>query len=127
VSGSIVLDAGAFIAVQRRSPRIQEIVHAARARNVSLVVPTAALAQVVRSGGRQADLRRFLADSYLRFAALDYHAALRIGSLLGEAGVNDVVDAAVVVCARDLGLAPVITSDPADLRKLDPALPLIVI
>jgi hypothetical protein len=47
--------------------------------------------------------------------------------LVREAGVNDVVNAAVVVCARDLGLAPVITSDPADLRKLDPVLPLIVI
>jgi predicted nucleic acid-binding protein len=127
MSGSLVLDAGALIAVERRSPRIQEIVRAARARTVSLVVPTAALAQVVRSGGRQADLRRFLADSYLRFAGLDYHAALQIGALLGEAGGNDVVDAAVVVCARELGLAPVITSDPADLRKLDPVLPLIVI
>jgi hypothetical protein len=124
---SLVLDAGALIAVERRSPRVQEIVRVARARNASLVVPTAALAQVVRPGGRQADLRRFLADSYLRFAGLDYHAALRIGALLGEAGANDVVDAAFVVCARDLGLAPVITSDPADLRKLDPALPLVVI
>ena len=127
MSGSLVLDAGALIAVERRSRRIQEIVRAARARTVSLVVPTAALAQVVRSGGRQANLRRFLADSYLRFASLDYHAALQIGALLGEVGGNDVVDAAVVVCARELGLAPVITSDPADLRKLDPVLPLIVI
>jgi len=127
VSGSLVLDAGALIAVERRSPRIQEIVRAARLRAVSLVVPTAALAQVVRSGGRQANLRRFLADSYLRFAGLDYHVALRIGALLGNAGTNDVVDAAVVVCARELGFAPVITSDPGDLRKLDPVLPLIVL
>ncbi|MGZ8749688.1 MAG: hypothetical protein ACXWYP_02280 [Pseudonocardia sp.] len=127
MSGSLVLDAGALIAVERRSQRIQEIMRAARTRTVSLVVPTAALAQVVRSGGRQGNLRRFLADSYLRFAGLDYHAALQIGALLGEAGGDDVVDAAVVVCARGLGLAPVITSDPADLRKLDPVLPLIVI
>jgi hypothetical protein len=85
------------------------------------------LPTTARSGGRQANLRRFLADSYLRFAGLDYLAALRIGALLGETGTGDVVDAAVVVCARELGLAPVITSDPQDLRKLDPALPLIVI
>ena len=127
MSGSLVLDAGELIAVERRSPRIQEIVRTARARTVSLVVPTAALAQVVRSGGRQANLRRFLADSYLRFAALDYHVALQIGALLGDTGMSDVVDAAVVVCARGLDHAPVITSDPSDLRKLDPVLPLIVL
>lgn len=58
---------------------------------------------------------------------LPRRTALRIGRLLGAAGTSDVVDAAVVVCAQALGLAPVITSDPQDLRKLDPALPLIVI
>ncbi|HEY0639070.1 MAG TPA: hypothetical protein VGD67_15575 [Pseudonocardiaceae bacterium] len=124
---SIVLDAGALIAVERRSPRMQELVRSARDRGAGLVIPTAALAQVARSGGRQANLRRFLADSYLRFAGLDYHAALRVGVLLGEAGTDDVVDAAVVVCARELGRAPVITSDPADLHKLDPRLPLIAL
>ena len=106
---------------------MQEIVRAARERGAGLVIPTSALAQVVRSGGRQANLRRFLADSYLRFAVLDYPAALRVGALLGEAGAGDVVDAAVVVCARELALAPIVTSDPADLRKLDPVVPLIVI
>jgi predicted nucleic acid-binding protein len=127
MSGSLVLDAGALIGIERRSPQMQELVRAARERRASLVVPTAALAQVVRSGGRQANLRRFLADSYLRFTGLDYPTALRVGALLGETGTRDVVDAAVVVCARELGLAPVITSDPEDLRKLDPVLPLIVI
>jgi predicted nucleic acid-binding protein len=127
MSPAIVLDAGALIAVERQSPQLQELIRAARRRKASVVVPTAALAQVVRAGGRQANLRRFLADSYLRFAGLDYPMALRVGTLLGEAGTSDVVDAAVVVCARDLGLAPVITADPEDLRKLDPTLPLIVI
>lgn len=127
MSGSLVLDAGALVGVERRSRRMQELVRAARDRQVGLVVPTAALAQVVRSGGRQANLRRFLADSYLRFVSLDYYAALRVGALLGIAGTNDVVDAAVVVCAQELGHSPVVTSDPEDLRKLDPRLPLIAI
>jgi len=127
VSRAIVLDAGALIAVERRSPQLQELVRTARARNVSLVVPTVVLAQVVRSGGRQVQLRRFLADSYLRFVNLDYQTALRIGALLGETGTADVADAAVVVCARELALAPVITSDPEDLRKLDATVPLIVL
>jgi hypothetical protein len=60
-------------------------------------------------------------DSYPRFAARDYPTALRIGALLGETDTSDVVvDAAVVVCARELSLAPVVTSNPEDLRKLDP-------
>jgi hypothetical protein len=33
----------------------------------------------------------------------------------------------VVVCARALRHCPVVTSDPEDLRKLDPALPLITV
>lgn len=81
----------------------------------------------MRGGGRQANLRRFLADSYLQFANLDYPTALEIGTILGESGTADVIDACVVVCARQLNHAPVITSDPEDLRKLDPALPLITI
>jgi predicted nucleic acid-binding protein len=127
VSRSLVLDAGALIAVERRSPAIQALVVRARQRGLNLVVPTAVVAQVVRGGGRQVNLRRFLADPALRFVGLDYPTALRIGSLLGESGTADVVDAAVVVCARELGMAPVATSDPSDLRKLDPALPLISI
>lgn len=124
---AVVLDAGALIAVERRSQQMQELVRVARSRKIGIVVPTVVVAQVVRSGGRQANLRRFLADSYLRFVGLDYPTALRVGALLGETGTGDVVDAAVVVCARESGLAPVVTSDPHDLRKLDSAIPLIVV
>jgi predicted nucleic acid-binding protein len=124
---ALVLDAGALIGVDRRSMRVQELLKRARFRNASIVVPTAVVAQVVRGGGRQANLRRFLADSYLRFASLDYPIALEIGALLGQSGTADVVDACVVACARHLGHCPVVTSDPEDLRKLDDTLPLIAI
>lgn len=124
---AVVLDAGALIAIERRSPQVQEIVRAVRSRRVGIVVPTVVVAQVIRSGGRQANLRRFLADPYLRFEGVAYPTALKIGALLGQSGTGDVVDAAVVVCAKEAGSAPVITSDPQDLRKLDPALPLIVV
>jgi predicted nucleic acid-binding protein len=124
---SLVLDAGALISVERRSPRIQELLRRARSRDVTIVVPTVVVAQVVRGGGRQANLRRFLADSYLSFAGLDYPTALEIGALLGGSGTSDVVDACVAVHARRLNHCPVITSDPDDLGKLDPTLPLIVV
>lgn len=122
-----MLDAGALIGVDRRSTHVQELLRRARSREVSIVVPTVVVAQVVRSGGRQANLRRFLADSYLSFVGVDYPTALEIGALLGDSGTSDVVDACVAVCARRLNHCPVITSDPDDLGKLDPTLPLIAI
>ncbi|MFD7160680.1 hypothetical protein ACFV9C_39270 [Kribbella sp. NPDC059898] len=124
---ALVLDSGALIAVERRSVRIQQLLVAARARDASVVIPAPVVAQVVREGGRQANLRRFLADSALRFESLDYAAALEIGALLGRSGTADVVDACVAICAQHLGHCPVVTSDPGDLRKLDPTLPLIVV
>jgi hypothetical protein len=47
--------------------------------------------------------------------------------LLGDSGTADVVDACVAGYARRLNHCPVVTSDPEDLHKLDPTLPLIVL
>jgi hypothetical protein len=57
---------------------------------------------------------------------LNGRTAFVVGWLLGRRGCSDVVDASVVVCARTHGQG-VITSDPEDLRRLDPALPLEII
>jgi len=119
-----VFDAGTLIALERRPARIQAVVQQARARHVSIIMPTGVVAQVVRTGGRQANVRRFLSDPALRFAELDYLTAVAIGRLLGNSSTSDVIDAAVVLCAQRNG-APAVTSDPADLRKLDPEIPLI--
>jgi hypothetical protein len=106
---------------------MQALLSRARSRNVGVVIPAAVVAQVIRPGGRQADLRRFLSDGYLRFTALDYPTAMEIGSLLGASGTADVVDACVVACSHRFAHCPVVTSDPQDLRKLDPDLPLITV
>lgn len=127
MSTALVLDAGALIAIERRSTRLQTLLVQARQRRVSIVVPTPVVAQVVRGGGRQASLRRFLADSALRYISLDLAGALEVGALLAAGGGSDVVDAFVVTCARRLGGCPVVTSDPDDLARLDPTVPLIVI
>ena len=104
---SLVLDASALIGIERRSPQLQELIHQARARAAAIVIPTVVVAQVIRSGGRQANLRRFLADSYLSFIGLDYPTALEIGALLGDSGSADVVDACVAVCGA---LLPVLAA-----------------
>ncbi|MFT3971446.1 MAG: hypothetical protein QM695_14520 [Micropruina sp.] len=124
----MVLDAGALIAIERRSTRIQALLVQARQRELSIVVPTPVVAQAVRrGGGGQAGLRRFLADSALRYVDMDLTAALEVGALLGASGTSDVVGAFVAICARRLGGCPVVTSDPDDLAGLDSNLRLIAV
>jgi predicted nucleic acid-binding protein len=45
---------------------------------------------------------------------------------LAASGTRDIVDAHVVVCARR-SRQPIVTSDPDDLRRLDPAAVLVPI
>ena len=52
--------------------------------------------------------------------------ATHVGRLLAASGTSDIADAHVVICARRAG-QPVVTSDPGDLRQLDPALRLIAL
>jgi hypothetical protein len=47
-----------------------------------------------------------------------------VGALLARSGTSDIVDAHVVICAQDSGFA-VLTSDPSDIRRLDPELEII--
>lgn len=57
---------------------------------------------------------------------LDRVDAAHVGRLLAVSGASDIADAHVVVCARRANTA-VVTSDPDDLRQLDPLLRLEVI
>ena len=52
--------------------------------------------------------------------------ATSVGRLLAASGASDIADAHVVICARRAD-QPVVTSDPGDLRQLDPALRLIAL
>jgi len=64
--------------------------------------------------GRQANLARALRGVDVR--ALDDELGRRAGVLLAAAGADDVIDATVVLLARDGD--EIITSDPIDLRHL---------
>jgi hypothetical protein len=57
---------------------------------------------------------------------LDRVDAMSVGRLLAASGTTDIADAHVVVCARRAH-SLVVTSDPGDLRRLDPALVLTVV
>ncbi len=89
-------------------------------------IPVGVLAQAFRDGRRQVELVRLLKDRRTHVVPLDADTARVIGVLLGACACSDVVDASVVVCAHRHKQG-VVTSDPEDLRRLDPNLPLTVI
>lgn len=119
---AIVVDAGGLIGVERRERTIAALVDEAELGGGTLVVPAPVLAQVWRGGARQALLVRFLNLPVVDVDLLSRSAWQRAGELCGIARTSDVVDAAVVVCARERGANVVVTSDPDDLRRLDPGL-----
>jgi hypothetical protein len=57
---------------------------------------------------------------------LDRVDATNVGRLLAASGTADVVDAHVVICARR-SQQRIVTTDPEDLRRLDPTLQLITV
>lgn len=114
----LVLDAGALIALDRGNRRIMSVLSEAVEHSKAVVVPAGVLAQVWR-GGRQARIARLLADPAVEVVALDQAQAKIVGGLCGVTNTSDVVDASVVVCGRT-GRSTIVTSDPDDLRRLDP-------
>ncbi len=120
-------DAGALIALERRDERVRAMLDRVLASPDALIhIPAGVLAQVSRDGPRQARLTRLLKKAQTRVVPLDTRTAFVVGLLLGRRGGSDVVDASVVLCARIHGQG-VVTSDPDDLRRLDPDLQLEVI
>lgn len=112
---SIVLDAGAFLAVERGDREMVALIKRERLANRSPTTHGGVVGQVWRGGiGRQANLARFLGGVDVR--PLDDELGRRAGVVLGIAGAADVVDAAVVLLADDGD--QIFTSDPADLHTL---------
>lgn len=117
----VVLDAGALIAVERRDRRIVRLLELAE----DVHVPAAVVAQVWRNPARQVLLVRLLAARSVTLAPLDGPEARAVGHLCGASGTADVVDASVVLLTRRVG-GVAVTSDPDDLRRIDPGLDLAV-
>jgi predicted nucleic acid-binding protein len=122
----VTLDAGALIALDRDDRRVVVLLARARETGAGVTVPASALAQAIRRPERQVRLSRLLRQPTTLVAALNRVDATSVGRLLAASGTADIADAHVVICARRAG-QPVVTSDPADLRELDPALALIAL
>ncbi|HEX6394358.1 MAG TPA: PIN domain-containing protein [Acidimicrobiales bacterium] len=121
-----ILDTGALVGFERNDRRVVAIVARALEHNDTLVVPAGVVGQAWRDGARQARLARLLGSPLCEIVALDDRRAREAGQLCGVAQTSDVIDASVVVVARERD-ARVITSDPDDLRQLDRHIDLVAI
>jgi hypothetical protein len=122
----LTLDAGALIAFERAERTVIALLARALDRNFEIVVPAGVVAQVWRDGRRQARLARLLAVDEVEIDILDDARARAAGQLCGLRRTTDIVDASVVLCAR-ARRHRIVTSDPRDLSRLDPAATLIVV
>lgn len=121
------LDTGALIALERGDEVVNALIERVGEMPDAIIhIPAAVAAQAFRDGRRQARLARLFKHPQTRIVALDARTAFVVGLMLGRRGCSDVVNASVVVCAR-IHRQGVITSDPDDLRRLDPDLRLEVV
>lgn len=119
-------DAGALIALDGSDRRVIAIFARTAELGERVTVPATALAQAIRRPAKQARLSRLVRQTTTDLAPLDGPDATSVGVLLAASGTADIVDAHVVVCARRSGQA-IVTSDPADLQRLDPSATLVIV
>ncbi|MFF0532044.1 PIN domain-containing protein [Nocardia amikacinitolerans] len=123
----VVLDSGALIVLEQRSAAVVAALEYAQRNSYDILVPATVLAQCWRNSPRQHSVSRFLKTRAVRVVDLTEPHAYAVGKLLADTGTADVVDAPVIVLARGLRAALVLTSDPDDLKALDPAVRLHVV
>ena len=125
-SAGITLDTGALIALDRGDQRMIALLRQALAQGFAFRVPSGVLGQAWRDGRVQVTLGRFLRSEEVEIIPLDAQLARACGELCGATNTSDIIDASVVILARERQ-EPIVTSDPSDLRRLDPAAPIIAI
>ncbi len=117
----LTMDASALIAFERNDRAVVAIVEFAHRQKIRLAVPAVVVGQVWRDGSHQVRLSRLLGSDLIEVVPLDDERARAAGQLCGVAGTRDVIDASVVLCARERGHG-VLTSDVDDLERLDASL-----
>jgi hypothetical protein len=122
----VTLDAGGQIALDRDDRRVVVLLARARETGAKVTIPASALAQAIRRPERQVRLSRLIRQPGTDVIDLGRVDATHVGRLLAASGTSDITDAHVVICARRAD-QPVVTTDPGDLRQLDPALRLIAL
>ena len=111
----LLLDAGAFIAVERGDVTVAALLQTELRKGRVPLTHGGIVGQVWRGGtGRQVLVARLLAG--VEVVPLDEALGRQAGLLLRAASQRDVVDAALITLARHGDL--ILTSDPDDLARL---------
>ncbi len=122
ITPGFVLDAGAFLALERGDPRMFTRSLEFRARSIPTVTSAGVVAQVWRGGAhRQVPVAFLLRRTDI--VDLTGLEARTVGKILGMTGTSDPVDAHIALIARTRDW-PVLTSDAGDLRAIDRTLEL---
>lgn len=120
----LVLDAGAFIALERSSGHVTKLLALLLRAKVPLVTSGGVVAQIWRGGaGRQAPVAMLLTQTEV--VAIDSIEGRLVGMMLGASGTRDPIDGHVVLLARERAW-PVLTSDASDLLAIDPGVEIVV-
>ena len=120
----ITLDAGALSALDRGDKRMIALLGRALALGLKFRIPSGVVGQAWRNGRVQVTLARFLRVDEVEIIPLDEQLARACGELCGATDTADIIDASVVILARARG-DYVVTTDARDLKRLDPACPVI--
>jgi hypothetical protein len=111
---ALVLDAEGLIAVDRLDRKVGAILRVAQQGNIPVRTSATAVAQVWRSGSRQANLARVLTG--IDVAALDLQTGRSVGEVLALSRTADVVDGHIGFIVRSADT--VLTSDTNDIKKV---------
>jgi hypothetical protein len=109
---ALILDAGAFVGVDRNDRAVLARLAAAQRNGLELRTNPMVVAQVWRD--RQANLARLL--QAVKVQPIGDQEGREAGALLGQVGTADPIDATVVLLANPGDR--ILTSDPDDLTRL---------
>ena len=123
-AAAITLDTGALIALDRGDKCMIALLHQVLAQGCTFRVPAGVVGRAWRNGRVQVTLARFLRAEEVEIVPLDDQLARSCGELCGATNTSDIIDASVVILARERRVT-IVTSDPHDLRRLDPAAPVV--
>jgi hypothetical protein len=116
MSWHVVYDAGALVAADKNKLAFLAE-HRVRLRNgITPLVPAPVLAQAWAPESKHATLHLVLKGC--KVIAFTEEQAREVARLCRKAGIADVVDGLVALTALSHRLAPVVTSDVADIRAL---------
>lgn len=131
----LVLDADGLDGLARARPQdgLRALLAEAWARDRDVLVPAVVCAEICRDAARTRAVESALARHApaagerppVTVVPTDFDLARQVGAVLHSAGAGtaDLVDAHVVAVAARHGGAVVVTSDPADMRRLADAVP----